>query len=374
MGNSVYVVDIPDPGKFSLSSKIHETVYNYHRIYEDANVTLLRTPIIPMKGLSRLSAYVTSYKFIKNTLQEKKIDVVLLYSVVNNAKAAIKACKELKIPIVHRTFDIIHDLIREKYLRKRVLEIEKAIYPNLGRVLVNTPYMKTWAEEIGAKSVDVVPQGIDPNIMKPLPPDTKLRHSLGLKDSDRVIMYLGSIESFSGLDFLIERIPFILQNIPDFKLLVVGGGGHLKNVQQQVKKLHLDNNVVFTGFVPYIEVPRYCSLAEICVNTFRITSMTDRLSPLKIFDLLACGKPVLATPLKGLLHDFPEEIEIMFYADLKDFDKKIMSLLKEKELNKVGEKGREYVIRNFTWQKVAEKMIYEFNNALSSSSMKNTNY
>ena len=374
MGNSVYVIDIPDPGKFSLDRKTREPVYNYHRIYQDATVTLLRTPIIPIKGLSRLSAYVISYRFIKKILKEEKIDVVLLYSVVNNAKSTIKACKELKIPIVHRTFDIIHDLIREKYLRKKVFEIEKNVYPQLDRVLVNTPYMKTWAEEFGAKSVDVVPQGIDPDIMKPLPTDTKLRDRLDLKENDRVVMYLGSIESFSGLDILIDRIPFILKHIPDFKLLVVGGGGHFKNAQQQVKKLHLDNKVVFTGFVPYTDVPKYCSFAELCVNTFRITPMTDSLSPLKIFDLLACAKPILATPLKGLLHDFPEEIGIMFYSDLENFDKKIISLIKEKELYKVGEKGREFVMKNFTWQKVAEIMISEFKIASSKISVGNTNY
>lgn len=364
-GNAVYVVDIPDPGKLSLSNTIYKTVFDYHRVYSEASVTLFRTPIIPIKGLNRISAHFTSYKFIKKILMKYDIDVVLLYSVVTNAKATLKACKEMKIPVVHRTFDIIHELIRENYLRKKVLGIEKFVYPKFDKVLANTPHMKIWAEEMGAKNVSVLPQGIDPNIMKPLPVDVTLKQTLGLKENDKVVMYLGSIEAFSGLEVLIEKIPIILKGIPELKLLVIGGGSHLKNLKQQVKKLGIEDKVIFTGFRPYLEIPNYCSLAKLCVNTFRVTEMTDKLSPVKIFDLLSCGKPVLATPLLGLLHDFPKESDILIYSDLEDFDKKIISLINNDNLENIGKRGRDYVEKNFTWNKVAQSMLNEFSKFLN---------
>ena len=118
-GHNVFAVDVPDPGLLSIDKKNYQTLHNYHRVYPDASITLFRTPTIPIKGVNRISAYHFSYRFIKKILKNQKIDVVLLYSVVTNAKATVKACKELNIPIIHRTFDIIHDLIRENYLRNR---------------------------------------------------------------------------------------------------------------------------------------------------------------------------------------------------------------------------------------------------------------
>jgi len=364
-GHNVYAIDIPDPGKLSLNKKTKDNVDNYHRIYEKSSVKLLRTPIIPIKGLNRISAYFTSYRFIKKTLKEYHIDIVLLYSIVTNAKATIKACKEFNIPIIHRTFDVVHDLIDEKYLKNIVLKFEKSAYPEFDEVIVNTPFMKKWSEDMKSKHVIIIPQGVDPNIMKPLPKDLELQKNLQISNQDRVVMYLGSIHSISGLPVILNSIPKIIQKIPHFKLLVVGGGAHLENLKEISKKLEVQDKVVFTGYVPYLHISRYCSLAELCINPFEITDMTKKLSPVKIFDLLACGKPILATPLEGLLHDFPEESKILIYANLEQFESQIISLLNSESLENFGRKGREYVEANYTWENVANRFLEEFETFLN---------
>jgi spore maturation protein CgeB len=76
--------------------------------------------------------------------------------------------------------------------------------------------------------------------------------------------------------------------------------------------------------------------------------MTKKLSPVKIFDLLACGKPILATPLDGLLHDFPKESDILIYSDLNDFESQIISLLNNNIQENFGNKGRKFVEENYT--------------------------
>ena len=359
-GHNVYAIDIPDPGKFSLSKEIKNDIDNYHRIYEESSVKLLRTPIIPIKGLNRVSAYLTSHRFIKKALKDYNIDIVLLYSIVTNAKATIKACKEENIPIVHRTFDIVHEIINEKYLKNMVLKIEKDVYPEFEEVIANTPFMKQWSEEMGAKNVIVISQGVDSNIMKLLPKDIELQKQLNISDNDQVVMYLGSILSHSGLEVILSSMPNILKEIPEFKLLVVGEGPDLESLKQQTKELGLENKIIFTGFVPYQEVPRYCSIAKLCINPFRVNYMTKKLSPVKIFDFLSCGKPVLATPLEGLLYDFPKDSGIIIYAELENFEAEIISLLKNNSIDEVGKRAREFVKKNFTWEQVAQKMLHEF--------------
>lgn len=366
-GHNVHVIDMPDFGMLSLNKKNFQTVSDYHRVYEKSSVTIHRTPTIPVKGLNRMYAYFTSYKFIKKILKENNIDVVFMYSVVTNAKATIRACKEIGIPVIHRTFDIINELIREKYLKQKVKKIENVVYPLFDLVLANTPFMKQWALETGAKNVIVVPQGVDPNIMKPMPKDKNLQKKLKILEHDDVIMYLGTIESFSGLDVFLKKIPDMLRMNPNLKILVVGAGGHLSEVKNISKQLGITKNVIFTGYVPYTEIPKYCSLAKICINTFQINDMTNRLSPVKIFDMLACGKIIITTKLQGLQHDFPKEAKILVYSDLEKFDENINSILKNKNNEEMGRKGRMFIEKNFTWEKIADIVLNEIENMISQS-------
>jgi len=359
-GHNVFAVDIPDPGLFSLNKEIWKSIDDYNRIYDDSSVKLLRTPIIPIKGLNRISAYFTSYRFIKKILRENKIDIVFVYSIVNNVQATIRACREANIPMIHRTFDIVHEIILEKYLQKKVLKIEQESYPEFNEVIANTPYMKSWAEEMGGKNVIVVEQGVDPEIMKQLPKDKTLMKKYGISENDKVVMYLGSILSHSGLEVILDSMPNILKNIPNFKLLIVGDGSHLLSLKQQAKKLGISEKIIFTGFVAYKEVPKYCSLANLCINPFRIIKMTDKLSPVKIFDFMSCGKPVLATPLKGMLYDFPKDSKTIIYSELNDFEQNIISYLQNNHLEEIGNRSRNFVEEHFTWEIVAEKMLNEF--------------
>ena len=366
-GHKVYAVDIPDPGNFSLDKITRTNIDNYNRVYEKSSVKILRTPIIPIKGLNRLSAYFTSYKFIKKILIEYKIDIAFVYSIVNNIKGTIRACNELNIPIIHRTFDVVHEIIVEKYMSNFVRKMEKESYPKLDLVIANTPFMKTWAEEMGAKNVIVIPQGVDTNIMKNLPKDKELQKKYNINDNDKVVMYLGSILSHSGLDVIFNDMGKILKEIPEFKLLVVGDGPDLERLKQQSKQLGIYEKIIFTGFVPYKEVPRFCSLADLCINPFRMDgkyAFNDKLTPVKFFDFLSCGKPVLATPLQGTLYDFPKESNTIIYESLDLFTGKMIELLKNDSLDEIGQRGREFVGKNFTWDSVTRKMLSEFDNMI----------
>ena len=363
-GHNVYAIDVPDPGKISINNNFKEDIENFHRIYEKSSVTLFRTPIIPIKGLNRISAYFTSYNFIKKILQDNEIDIVLLYSIVTNAKATIKACNESNIPIIHRTFDVVHDLIDEKYLKNIVIKIEKSVYSKFDQIIANTPFMKNWSEEMNGKNIIIIPQGVDSDLMKPLSKDLELQNKIGILSNDKVVMYLGSIHSISGLPIILKNLPDIIKEIPNFKLLVVGGGAHLENLKQISKKLKIEKFVIFTDYVPYLEIPKYCSLANLCINPFEITDMTKKLSPVKIFDLLACGKPILATPLDGLLFDFPKESNILIYSELENFKEKIISLLNDENLNSFGINGRKFVEENYTWENVANRFLKEFDSFL----------
>ena len=68
----------------------------------------------------------------------------------------------------------------------------------------------------------------------------------------------------------------------------------------------------------------------------------------------------MATPLKGMLYDFPINSETIIYEDLDNFKLKIISLLKNECLDDIGQRSRKFVEKHFTWEIVAQKMLKEF--------------
>ena len=317
--------------------------------------------------MNRIFSYFTSYRHIKKILKKYDIDCVLQYSVVTNGLQTVKACKECNVPIVHRTFDILHDLIRENYLRTFVKNQEIKLYSNIDHVVVNTKFVKDWVAEFGfnEKNISIIPQGVDNKIMQHLSWKKEIADELKIPPDSKIIMYLGTIEEFCGLDELIKNFSHMLKHIPNLKLLIVGGGSYLPQLQHLSKEMGLQDKIIFTGFKPYKEIPKFCSLATLCVNTFRVNDMTIKLSPVKFFDLQSCGKPVLSTPLEGLKEDFPEEKSGIIYAELRDFPEKIVELLRNGEtLSELGLRGKTFVDENYTWDAVAEQMLKQLTLAI----------
>jgi len=110
--------------------------------------------------------------------------------------------------------------------------------------------MKTWSQEMGAKNVIVIPQGVDTNIMKKLPKDKQLQKKFNINDNDKIVLYLGSILSHSGMDVILDDMVKILNEIPEFKLLVVGDGPDLEQLKQQSKKLGINEKIIAEDLKP----------------------------------------------------------------------------------------------------------------------------
>ena len=92
--------------------------------------------------------------------------------------------------------------------------------------------------------------------------------------------------------------------------------------------------------------------------------MTNKLSPVKIFDFLSCGKPTLATPLDGMLYDFPKTSNTIIYENLESFTDKMIELFTSNSLEQLGTRNREFVAENFTLDIVTKKMLKELDDMI----------
>jgi glycosyltransferase involved in cell wall biosynthesis len=122
----------------------------------------------------------------------------------------------------------------------------------------------------------------------------------------------------------------------------------------------IDDNVLsayflFPGNVPYEEVPPYCGVMDVCVAPF-LKEAVER-SPVKIFDYLACGKPVVATDVGETSGFFADSGAVMIVPpeDPAALAQGLNSLLENETLRaEMGEKGRAFIAGRYSRTQIAE--------------------
>jgi len=286
-GHEVFVIDCGQPNSNNLLDGLRTSkIRNFHSIYDNSSITLIRPSSILLKGLNRLTHFLTCERIIRETIVENKIDIVLLYGVATNGIQTIKIAKEIGIPVVFRALDVAHKLVHIPILNIVVKNYEKKVIRNATKVLTTTPDMASYAKEMGAndENVEFFPLGINSDNFKPLSVDKILSQHLGISSKDKVIVFVGTIYPFAGLDVLIKKFDLLKKKIPNVKFLIVGGGPHFEEIKSLIEKNKLNSNIILTGFKPQHDIPKYVSLADICVTPFVINDITDSIMPVKIIE------------------------------------------------------------------------------------------
>ena len=145
------------------------------------------------------------------------------------------------------------------------------------------------AQGVDPARVSVLPDGVDLNAFRPQPPDPTLVSQLGL-ERKRVVVFLGVLTAYQGVDLLLDVAPIVAQAQPDVHFLIVGYPNE-ERYRQLVRERGLDQVVSVPGRIPYAEAARWLCLGEVAVSLKR--SLTEANG--KLLNYMACGLPVVAT-------------------------------------------------------------------------------
>jgi glycosyltransferase involved in cell wall biosynthesis len=143
------------------------------------------------------------------------------------------------------------------------------------------------------------------------------RNSIGLQEDDFVMVFSGRVTAEKGIMQLIEAMT-LLQDLPRIKLLVIGSSfyGNDDNENSFAKALrekaaHLSDRIIFTGFIPYAQMPNYLQIADIAV----IPSVWDDPFPTTVLEAQATGLPIISTRRGGIPEEVTEESAILLDTD-----------------------------------------------------------
>lgn len=202
---------------------------------------------------------------------------------------------------------------------------------------------------------------IDINAFSPLYGEERkrIRESYGFNDSDRVILFSGRIDAEKGIKQVLEAFKYV--KTENVKLLIVGSsfyGMSVKNAFEMeiinTAKL-LGNKVVFTGFLPYTDMPKAYNASDIVV----LPSMWDEPAGLTIIEAMSCEKPVITTISGGIPEYTNEKCSILLNRDV-EIDKKIadsIDFLFENSAyaNEMARNARRHVVENFNAKQYLKK-------------------
>lgn len=254
---------------------------------------------------------------------------------------------ESKQEVVNKNLSLLikHWLIEQTTYNRcdRFIVLSKAF----GNIL-HQKYQVPW------KKINVIPGGVDINYFQPnLSPQEACRQ-LDWPNNRRILFTSRRLVHRTGVDKLLQAMAMIKPKIPDIWLAIAGRGHIQSTLQQQAKELGLDDNVKFLGFLPDEQLPIAYQAAELTV----VPSQSFEGFGLVIVESLACGTPVLCTPVGGM-----PEILAEFSPDLVTTSIEASAIAQKLEQALLGnipipsrEACRQYTITHYDWHQIAQRV------------------
>lgn len=250
---------------------------------------------------------------------------------------------------VPNDFQVAHHSLR--YLRRPLEWLIGHQLKAASTVIAVTPGLARWVSEASGRTdqVHVVPNAADPTVFRPGLP----------RPSDapnRYVVFVGSLTAWQGLELCLDAARH--EAWPsDTALLIIGDGALRTDVERAAATA--PDRICWLGRRQPRDVPAYLSNALVSLALKQYHDERAGQSPLKVFESLACGVPVVATPLHGmdLIVDHGAGV-VLADATPASVASTVASLVSdERERRAMGARGRRAIVDGDTWQHRVEDIL-----------------
>jgi len=235
--------------------------------------------------------------------------------------------------------------------------LKKLVFSNVSVSTVVSRAMYDYAIQIGADPVNlsIIPMGVD--LKKRFVPRKK-------KKKGETLLFVGRLVEKKGLQYLIEALPIIQDYFPRATLHVVGDGPEKIELENQTRRLAVARYVRFYGALGQEKLPEYYQMADVVVFPSVIAKDGDQEGfGLVLVEALGCECPVVVTDLSAM-QDIIENGKTGIVVPQKNVDvmaEKIIYLLNNPDIGRsLGEKGRDYVMKQYDWDHIVQQYTVLF--------------
>lgn len=254
---------------------------------------------------------------IARMLAEVRPQLVHAASNYTTALPACLAAREAGLPFVYEVrgfWDVTRvssDPVFDRSAEYRYLRLfERAVLGQADAVVTLTEAMKAELVRRGAPAdrIEVAPNAVDAAQFEPVPRDAALAAGLGVPEGVPVIGYAGSFVDYEGLDDLVEACSILRRDGRRFHLLLVGDGRTWADVSRQVMDAGLQDWATLPGRVPHDQIAAHYALMDLCPFPRKPWPVCELVSPLKPFEAMALGKPVLVSSVAAMAESVHEGV------------------------------------------------------------------
>jgi phosphatidylinositol alpha-1,6-mannosyltransferase len=269
--------------------------------------------------------------------------------------AVIRAAKKNAVPVVYDLKDWFPQSAAAYYdnrflkwsIYQTVWAITKYNLDHSDVITTVSPSLVERLDRCGYPS-RLITNGVNTDYFRPLPAKAG-KQKLGIDPETFVIGFVGSIERFFNLDFVIRALPALLDSRDAVKLVIVGGSlftDYESELKRLVRELNLTDSVLFTGSVPYESLPEYVAAMDVCLIPYASEIWDNHALPNKFFEYSACGKAILSTPIPDVMQIAQDNYFV--YRDREEYLKTIAYLM---------DNPKEYRLdlSEYSWQRKARE-------------------
>jgi glycosyltransferase involved in cell wall biosynthesis len=209
-----------------------------------------------------------------------------------------------------------------------------------------------------------VPNGVDTRLFIEQPADL-LRRQLGFEGCF-VLGFVGALREWVDFGPVFAALASLREHYPDLRLLIVGGESRLQEMKQMAAEQGIARQVMFIGKVSYSRVPLYISAMDACLIPFRSIAIAEGALPLKLLEYMACGRPVICTPLPGVIGAVGDRV--LYATSQEGWDSSIVQLHEDPKMGvRMGVDGSEFVKRHYSWSEICRQFEMVLLHATSGS-------
>ncbi len=258
------------------------------------------------------------------------------------------------------SYELKENFIIKKVFLSIVKHIENSVLKNCDSIQVASSYMKN--EEISLygnmNKIKQFPHAIDLEKFHLFPKNELyiFKNKYGFIENNKYIFTLRRLKKRMGIDVLLEAFAIVVNKYPSYHLLIGGKGDYIDILKNKARKLNIEKNVCFLGFIQDDIVPLYYAACDVCV----VPSLDLEGFGLTTAEAMACGTPVIATKvcanieiLSGITPDFLVDIDKHQMADM------IIKVIDIKD--DLSKRLNQYVKSNYNWENFIIKIIQMYN-------------
>jgi glycosyltransferase involved in cell wall biosynthesis len=342
----------------------------------ETRVILHRLGGASIKGLfSYYISHMFSYsKEIIRIIKRENIDVVVVSNLLPGVPALLGnrlGCKvvfDLKDMFSDNSAIYYKNTIFSSMVKGASELLLQRLLKKADHVIAVSMFLVEYLKRIGIRNISLITNGADIGKFKAnLQQEGNIASVKEDLEGKRVIGYVGTIDRWVDFETVLASLKELSTRMNGVTLLVVGGKmvtDYFDEVKSIVRRLGVQDNVIFTGMVPHVDVPNYINLMDVCLIPMKQgLRLNQARCPDKLFEYLACGKPVVSTPIPEVLRI--GKGVVMFYNDVASLVNCIVNAITDKERRAYLEKIALSIARNYDWRLIAENYRKTLENVIA---------